>query len=659
MSSNNSQFPNLLSPIRIGNVEIRNRMLSSAHGTGMFQGHRPTPSLLGYHVARARGGIGLIIVQGTAVHPTAGTGLAGPIGWDEELVPAWRELADAVHEHGTKIIVQLLHPGKSANSLATMLPLWSASSVRSLSGNEMSHAMTKDEIEELIDYYVRCAVNMKKAGMDGVEFHGAHGYIIQQFFSTVTNHRTDEYGGSMENRTRFGLELSHAVRQAVGRDFVVGMRISADELQPGGLTLKEMAPIAARLEEAGDLDFINVSHSVGGGMSFAQQQADMSWGQAPFVHLAEGIKKATKGIPIFTVCRIIDPTIAEGVIASGKADMVVMTRAHIADPEIGRKLMEGRPFDIRQCIGSNDGCGGRGHRGQPVGCTINPEAGREHELGPIVRVSNPMAVAVVGGGPGGMEAARVAAERGHVVALYERDARLGGQIKTATKVPYREEFGNMVAWLEYQLRRLNVVVKLETEATPATLYEEGAEAVIVATGSVPQLPQIPGIGESGIPALASIDDVLEGRVQVGKRVLLLAADNHHKSASTAEFMAGKGAQVHVVTESETVASDITRTSRAPVIQRLKESRVVFHTDSWIKEVSERTVVLNDLYNGDETAVEDVDLVVGGKFNLPNTDLYDALKKDGRISHVVAVGDCVSPRKVIEAMREGHMAGRAV
>jgi len=659
LSTQNSQFSDLLSPIRLGSVEVRNRMLTSAHSSGMYQNNRPTPQNNAYHAARAKGGIGLIIIQGTIVHPTSYGGLASPTGYIDDAIPAWRALADAVHEHGTKIFVQLLHFGKSGGSLSTMRPLWSASRYKALSGNEYTHAMTKEEINEVIEGFVHSAANMKEAGMDGVEFHGAHGYLIQQFLSPMTNHRTDEYGGSEENRARFALEICEAVRKEVGHDFAVGIRLSADELQPDGMTVKEMAPVAALLEEKGDFDFLNISFSVGGGMPFAMQQADMTWEQAPFVHYAAEIKKATKGIPIFTVCRIIDPQIANDIIATGKADMCVMTRAHIADPEIARKLMEGRPFDIRQCIGSNDGCGGRAHRGQSIGCTINPEAGRELELGPITQSATPKAVVVVGGGPGGMEAARVAAIQGHKVVLYERADRLGGQINTIIKAPHRGEFGNITSWLELQLNHLGVVVKLQTEATPDALVEEGADAVIVATGSVPNYPKIPGLGESGVPVLASIEDVIEGRVEVGKRALLLAAENHHRSPNAADVLAEKGVEVHYASMGEMIASDIIVTSRPPVIQRMKDNGVIFHRENWIKEVSEKTAVLVDTSTGKETTIEDVDIIVGGEFNVPNDSLYEALKADGRIPQVITVGDSVSARKVIEAMREGYMAARAL
>ena len=438
-----SRFANLLSRIRIGNVEVRNRIVSSAYQTNLGLNYRPTPSLVEFHTTRARGGVGLIILEGVRVHPTARGTQANLDGWDEEAIPLFREIVDSVHRQGAKMFAQILHQGRAANPMDTLLPHWSASRIPAppvfgLNTSEMTHAMTKAEIEEVIQWWAQCAVNMKRAGMDGVEVHGGHGYLVNQFLSPLTNFRTDEYGGSLQNRARFALEVAGAVRQAVGQDYVCGMRISADELVPGGLTIEDTSQLARWLEDSGDVNYLNITHSTTEPTAHAQQIPDMSWPQAPFAHLAEAIKKATRGIPVSTVGRIIDPFVAEGIIADGKADLVCMTRAQIADPEIGLKLMEGRPDDIRQCIGCNQGCAGRINAGQTVGCLINPEAGRERELGPILPAARSKSVAVVGGGPAGMEAARVAALRGHSVVIYERQDRLGGQINAIVKAPHRQ-----------------------------------------------------------------------------------------------------------------------------------------------------------------------------------------------------------------------------
>lgn len=655
------RFKHLLSPIRIGNVEIRNRILSSAHVTRLSFGGAPTDALIAYHVERAKGGIGLIITEASRVHPTSQPDSLSLVAWNRDNIPKYKALADAIHRHGTKVFAQLLHSGRTVNSADSRLPLWAPSPIWGGLYRETPHVMTKDEIKEVVEWWARCAGYMQEAGMDGVEIHAAHGYLIQQFLSPIANTRTDEYGGSLENRMRFGLEVLHAVRQAVGRDLVVGVRISADEFMPGGLTLEETSKFAQTLEATGEVDFLNVSHSNDIGLSFSTMIADMSWPHNAFVYLATGIKQAIKRTPVFTVCRIVDVAEAERVIAEGKADMVVMTRAHIADPEISRKLIEGMDWDIRPCIGCNQGCVGRSHAGRSVGCLVNAVAGRELEWGlnTITLVPVPKGVVVVGGGLAGMEAARMAALRGHLVVLCEKGGRLGGQINTLVKAPRRDEFSNIVMWLQLQLKKLGVVVKLNTEATVESIHEEGADTVIVATGSVPSLPEIPGVEEQGATALVSLEDVLERRVDIGKKAILLDDDGHHKASSGAEFLADCGAEVHLVTKSSTMCGEIIIDSYFPILTRLKEKRVVFHRETWCKEVRGKTVVLYDVYNNEEEMLEGVDTIVAVVPNRPVTELYDILKREGTIKEVVAVGDCVAPRRALEAIWEGHAAGRAV
>lgn len=661
-----TKFPNLLSPKRIGNIEVRNRLVSSAHGTAFGSDHHPSERHVAYHAARAKGGVGLIIMEGTRVHPNARGGPASLESWNEANIPYFEKVADAVHKHGARIFVQLFHPGRNANSLDTLSPVWAPSGIslpwaNPSGSNGIPHEMTVDEIQELIRWWARSALNMKRAGVDGVEIHGAHGFLVSQFLSSLTNHRTDEYGGSLNNRTRFGLEVARSVRQAVGREMVVGMRLSADDLVPGGLTLEQTTQIARLLEESGDLDYLNISHSVEyAAYSLAQQVADMSWPQGAFVHLAEGIKKATKGIPVFTVCRIVDPVMAEGILASGKADMVCMTRAHLADPEIGLKLVEGRPDDIRPCIGCNQGCCGRALLlGKPIGCLVNPETGRELELGPITPAEEAKRVLVIGGGPAGMEAARVAALRGHRVVLYEKSGRLGGQVNTLIKAPNRQEFGNGIAWLARQIEKLAVEVKLNTEIAPGNLPDT-VDAVVVATGSVPQVPDIPGAGSGG-PRIVTVFDVLEGRVTIeaGQRVVLLDEDGTFKAGSTAEFLADRGADVHVVTGADTVGRDLHMVSQVPLVRRLRGKDVTVHPERLIKKVDGNTVDLLDVYDDHDEAIERVDLIVASTGNLPEKGVYEALSARGDIPEVVAVGDCVAPRKAMDAIREGHMAARAI
>ena len=662
-----AQFASLMSPFKLGHIEVRNRLVDPAHATALAADHRPSSRLVAFHAARARGGVGLIIMENSRVHPTSAGGGSAMEAWNQDNIPHYKTVADAVHSHGAKILAQLIHMGRNANSMDTLMPVWAPSAntipwANPSGSNEVPHEMTGKEIQELVQWWVRSAFNMKLASIDGVEIHAAHGFLVGQFLSPLTNQRTDEYGGNQKNRTRLALELAHAIRQEVGQDFVVGIRLSADELIPGGITLEHAIETAQLLEEAGDLDYLSISHSVEyAPYSLAQQVADMSWPQAAYIHLAEAIKKATKGIPIFGVCRIVDPEVAEDIIASGKADAVCMARAHLADPEIGRKLMEGRRDDIRPCTGSNQSCASRTlGGGRSIGCLVNPEAGREYELGFITPAENKRAVVVVGGGPAGMEAARVAALRGHQVVLYEKSDRLGGQVNTLVKAPLRKEFGRATEWLEGQIRKLGVEVRLNTEATADNLPAD-ANAVIVATGSEPAVMEIAGVNGSGSPKVVAVDDVLEERVKVERdqRVVLLDDEGTYKAGSVTEFLADRGAEVHYVTGSGSVAKGLHSSSQVPLVRRLQKKGIAFHLERWVKAVDGNTLSLSETYGEDAETIQGVDLVVTAGPNRPVTQLYEALKADNGSIELIAVGDCVTPRSTVEAIREGYMAARTL
>jgi 2,4-dienoyl-CoA reductase-like NADH-dependent reductase (Old Yellow Enzyme family)/thioredoxin reductase len=652
--------------MRIGSMQVRNRIVTSAHATALPTERRPNRRLAQYHAARAKGGVGLIILENSRVHPT---GRGGPIaleGWHEANIPHYRMVADAVHEHGAKIIAQLHHPGRNANSQDTLLPVWAPSGTpipfaNPSGSNELPHEMTQEEIAELLRWWARCAQYMKAAGMDGVEIHGAHGFLICQFLSEVTNSRRDEYGGSLRNRARFGIEVARAVRQAVGKDFVVGMRLSGDELIPGGVAPAERVQVAQWLEETGDLDFLHISHSVEyAALSLSQQVADMSWPQGHYVHLAETVKKATKGIPVFTVCRIVDPHMAESIVAEGRADMVCMTRAHLADAEIGRKIMEGRPADIRPCIGCNQGCCGRALVvGKPIGCTVNPEAGREEELGDIAPAQKKKNVVVIGGGPAGMEAARVAALRGHQVTLFEGGDRLGGQVNTLVRAPHRQEFGNATQWLERQVKQLGVDVRMNTKVTPGSV-PQGTDAVVVATGSGPQMQALAGSDAKGAPPRATIYDVLEGRVKIerGQRVVLIDDEGNYRAGGTADFMAERGAEVHHVTGASAIGKALHLVIQTPLLFRLRQKGVQFRTDREVERIEGRSVILKHVYGGTAETIDKVDLIVSASWNRPD-GLYGQLKQSGATWELFAVGDCVAARSCLEAIREANMTARVL
>ncbi len=649
-------FSHLLATIRLGPVTVRNRLVTTAHGTSMAQESRPSAQLIAYHAARAKGGIGLIITEAVTVHRSCYPGPRFLVGWEERDLSGFSRLADAVRTPGATVFAQLIHSGRHSRTQVTGMAAWSASAIADSAGAPC-HAMSIGEIQEIYAAFARTALNMQRAGMQGVEIHGAHGYLVTQFLSGLTNRRIDSYGGTLENRARFALELSGAIRAAVGRDFAVGMRLSAEEGVSGGITIEETAAVARWLEAAGTLDFLDISQGTQGpGIVTPEMIPDMSWGQAHFAHFAERIKRETHGIPVFTAGRIVDPVVAERILALGQADMVCMTRAHIADPEIGRKLIEGRDAEVRPCIGCNQGCIGRVAQGKPVGCTVNAEAGREFELEPIAPAVRPKNVLVVGGGVGGMEAARVAAIAGHHVTLYERAARLGGQVNTLVKAPYRQDFGKITAWLERQLAHLKVNVQLGVEVNAARLQSEAPDVVILATGSVPTLSHIPGASVDGRPHVVSAAQVLDEGL-AGSKVVVLDADGHHKALNTAEFLADAGYETHLVTNAADFGGGLVPWSRTAVIERLTRKGVVLHPNSYIKEVVDSAVKIQTM--NAVRSVEEVDLIVIAGPGSSSKELADAIAMSDLPAQVFEVGDCNIPGQGLDAIWQANQVARSL
>lgn len=651
-------FPHLFEPIRIRECIIPNRILSSAHGTQYVENYHVSDRLIAYHVERARGGVGLIVLEASRVHPTTMSHPRQTPGYDPSVIPGYRRLCDAVHAHGAVVFSQILHQGRQITGLDTRLPLWAPSPLPCPVFKEVPHEMTLAEVREVVDGHARTAEHLKTAGVDGIEIHAAHGYLLQEFLSPLSNERRDMYGGSLENRLRLAVEVIDAVRETVGPRHAVGMRISADEFTLGGLDLDAMKEIAARLAARG-LDFLSVSMSTYRGYSYATMIPDMAFKPGAFVYLAAEIRRALQRagtpIPIMAVGRIIEPAQAEAILAEGSADMVTMTRALLADPELPNKAREGRVADIRECIGCNQGCVGMGHTGRPITCLVNPAAGSEaqwsvHALAPT---SSPKRVLVVGGGPAGMEAARVAAARGHRVALWERTNVLGGQIAVAVLARNRAEFGKLIVWLKSQLSKLNVEITLETEATAERIRREAFDAVIMATGSIPVLPKIPGAS-----AVAPIDvtDALRRLEEMGPRVVILDDDRHFKAAGIAEELADRKCQVTIVTRGGETGADVISVSFAGLRVRLGRKSVrtlPFHD---VARVEGHDVIVHDEFSGREEALRNIDTLI---FAGQNRALDSLARSLVDVPKVVLAGDCVAPRRALEAMREGHAAGWAI
>jgi len=579
---------------------------------------------------------------------------------DDSIIPYYQKIADAVHAHGAKIFTQLTHMGRRSRSdTERWLPLVAPSQIREPYHREIPHEMEKDDIRRIVRAFGQAARRAKEGGLDGVEISCAHNHLIDQFWSPRSNRRTDEYGGSLENRMRFGFEVLEEVRRTVGDDFIVGVRISGDEFLENGLTLDDMIEIARRLAASGLIDFVNIlGGSAENYKNLAAIVPSMYFPPAPYVALASAIK-AEVDIPVFHAGRIVDPVQAERILAEGHVDMVGMTRAHIADPHLARKAQEGRLEDIRQCVGANY-CIDRLYAGKPAYCIQNPVTGREAELAEIKPAPQKKKVVVVGGGPAGMEAARVAKLRGHEVILFEKEDRLGGQVNLAAVPPSRAEMAGITRWLELQCRKLGVDIRLGVEATPEMVLAERPDAVVVATGGRPHMGELhPDIDLSPLNGrVASIFDVLSGAVTPQGRVLLYDEMGDWAGVTTADYMASRGAEVILVTPDPRVAFELGDATFPVMYERLYRAGVEMIRDhrfvTWDEDGS---VVLRNVYTFEKKRIPHIDQVVLWLGNLSEDGLYRALK--GRVEELYRVGDALAPRGIHHALLDATRAARRI
>jgi mycofactocin system FadH/OYE family oxidoreductase 2 len=664
------EFKYLFTPQQIGNVTVRNRIFISAHSKQYGEDNMMGRRHAFYYGERAKGGTGLIVCDMLHIHHTSSSNFSKAcFVYDRKVIPGLKMVTDAVHEHGAKIFAQLVHSGCHGDGGVyddQWRHVWGVSAIPDVSIREACKEMETEDIQELIEGFAKSAVHSKEGGFDGIELHGAHGYLINQFFSPLFNKRTDKYGGSLEKRMTFAIEVLDAVRKAIGSDFVVGIRISADELIPGGNTINEYKIIAKKLEETGKVDYFNVSS----GTYYTPYifTPPMLLPHGFRAYLAAEIKRVVD-VPVFTVGRIKDPLLAEKILADGQADMVGMTRAQIADPELANKAKEGRLDDIRPCLGCNQGCISRLYNQRAVTCLGNPAAGREEWLGigTIKPADQRKNVVIIGGGPAGMEAARVAAMRKHNVQLFEQKDQLGGQVNLLAKIPIRAEFADLTRWQVGQIEKLGVKIHLKTRIEADAVKALNPDVVIVATGSTPQrtgfteaLPlraEMPGAEQENV---FSVWDILEDKVDVkGKNVLVIDNDAAHEAYATADYIADGGGKVQVVSRLYHTGMDL-----APVhdiilyYRRLLEKGVTFISTHLVKEIKgDKAIIYNVYAPNQEKTLENIDLFVLAMGKNPNDALYKELKD--KVPELYRIGDCVAPRKTQYAIWDGHMIGRKI
>ena len=651
-------FPNLFSPLKIGTVEVKNRISFQPHLTNLAIGNLPSERQMYYWGERAKGGAGLIITEELTVHPTDMSYEKLIDVYHAEVIPGFKKVTDYVHQYDSKIFAQLNHNGQQGDGSISRLPVWAPSPVPDVLFREVPKAMEPEDIEEVARYFSKSAIHAREGGFDGIELQFGHSSLARQFLSPLTNYRSDEYGGSLENRMRAPLKFISAVRKAVGNDYTLGIRMCADEMIPGGLDLGQVQEICALFEATGLIDFMDLSIATFYNLYLVEGSMHTPLGYT--IPLAAGIREKIK-LPVFCTGRINDPVMAEKVLASGQADMIGMCRALICDPFLPKKAQEGRMDDIRYCIACNQGCIGRIGMNKALGCVQNPAVGREKEWGEgtLEQAGVKKRVTVVGGGPAGMWAAKMANRRGHQVTLIDRGENLGGQVITAMKGTGRDEFGVIIRNEKSQIDKSGVTVKLGVEATTEQLLADKPDVVIVATGSVPKKHPV---GGADGPAIFNVVQVLNNEAELGQNVCLIDYDGHQRATATAEFLANQGKKVDMITSSLFICAELGPTQDLySSRQRLLQKGVTFTPDIAVMEVSgeegAKKVKGFNVYSNVWNEWGPYDSIVMAMGQQVDDDLYMSLK--GKVPELHRIGDCVSPRKVDMAIWEGHKIGREI
>jgi mycofactocin system FadH/OYE family oxidoreductase 2 len=649
-----SAFPRLFSPIELGPFTAKNRIVSTPHGAAMGEKGQITDRYIRYHEAKALGGCGVVMMFGSSsIHPTSVNDWGEVNNWDDGVIPHFRRMSEAIHRHGALCLSQISHRGRRGHSWYSGVPLWAPSDTREERHREWPHVMTTREIREVIDAWAAAAVRLKQGGYDGCDIPFYGGHLIENFLSPLSNRRTDEYGGSLENRLRLAVEVVRAVREAVGRDFIVGVRHTGDQMVPGGLGRDELLEIARRIDALGMVDYFMVSGSTTETLRYeAMVTPSLYHRRGLYNDLAAATRQAVR-VPVIVSGRIVTPAEAEAALAAGVCDLVGMARAMIADPELPRKAMEGRLDDIRLCVGASEGCIGRLRQGKTITCVQNPVIGREAELGEITPATRPRRVVVVGGGVAGLEAARVAALRGHRVVLFEATGALGGQVLAVARAPKREDYAGIATWLAGQVAKLGVEIRLDTPATAADVLAEAPDAVVVATGATPRRPAIPG---ADLPHVASTVDILTGRVPPGRRSVIVDEDGHFAGPTTADFLAGRGGQVTIICRYFMVGEDIDEGLRSDLYARLCGQGVTLLPLTVATEIRPDAVRTRHTFSGAE-ALLPADTVVVAFGGQADDALFHAL--EGQVPELRLVGDAYSPRRIHDAILDGARAARAL
>ncbi len=650
-------FRHLFQPLKLRHVTLKNRIVFGAHTANMSEAGLPGERHRAYYEERALGGAAMIVVEPVPVHRTAVLTRGNFKHSTDEIIPHFRKVTDAVHRHGTVICHQLYHVGQHGDFDNSYEPNWSPSGLPSFHDSDGSHAMREAEIEEIVAGFVEAARRARESGFDGVELFAAYHALIDQFWTPFSNRREDRWGGSLENRCRFSSEIMRRIRKMAGDDFIVGLAVNMEPSVKASLSMEQLQEIIAWHDDRALMDYVTCG--TGSYFEFTGIIPNVFFADKLGVPYAEALKKVVKHARVQAESHIRTPENADYVIAAGQADMVSIVRGQIADPHLANKARDGRAGDIRPCLSCNQMCWGRRYRDYWISCLINPSAGREFEWGGdrFLPAHTPRKILVVGGGVAGLEAARVAAERGHQVTLIEASNRLGGQFHLAGLQPRRGQIGDFLDWYARQLEKLQVKVLLNTYFEPHDVEAFGADEVILATGSqpgghgfqrfLPHFDKLPGVDRGNV---WTAEEVMSRQARLGPRVIVLDEGANWKGGGTALHIAEAGHRVTVVTPAASVMMEMARTNAdVQLRQRLRQLGAVLITEAAIREWHGDAADIT-VFGGKDMRIE-ADSLVLSTTNSADTALADALSATTVPYRMI--GDAVAARTAVMAIYEGR------
>jgi len=657
-----AEFQYLFTPIQIGPCRVKNRICCSAHADALAVDGMPGDIERRYYEEKARGGVGFMICFGSAsVHPTStARDWNGVELFDDRVIPHLQKFSDTMHRYDVPVICQMTHRGRRGRSVDLWNRMYAPSDVREPNHRENPHPLEPAMIDELVESFAAAAGRLRVGGFDGCEIMASACHLIDQFWTRNVNEREDEYGGDLDNRLRFGMRVIDAVRDRVGPDFIVGIRVTGDDFTERGLDNRQMLEICERIDATSKLDYFNVNAATAETyVGEAASVPNMSFELGCYTHLAASIRKVVR-VPVLATGRIVDPVQADRIIAEGQADLCIMNRALIADPHLPNKAQAHRLDDIRQCMGYNEGCIDRIYTGRGVTCVQNPVIGREEQFADLGHCAVRKKLVVVGGGPAGLEAARVAAARGHEVVLFERGSELGGQTLIAKLAPSRRDFDGATRWSSLQCRKLGVDLRLGIEADVSRVLAEQPDAVILATGARARRPALDGMDRARV---VSGWDVLLGKARLGGEenlggvVCVIDEEYGHQAPTIAEYLLDRGMQVDLVTSQERIGTFLGATTRPPLLTRLfgKGGQIFPHLEA--AAIRDGMLVANHIWTGAAHEMGPYDAFVYAYGGVRYDPLSEPLKQQGLAVEVI--GDAFSPRSLQHAILEGHTYGRKI